>query len=108
MLLLLMWLTLLDTVHTAFPRIVKHVDESFLVQVTQLYRERIKPGGQAPPNRYHFTAVQACWPVEVFPVSIVLEESPGGLSHGWLVAILSKQLLWHGLVEFCVAEGSVC
>eukprot|EP00775_Hariotina_reticulata_P013533 gene13533-13659_t len=29
----------------AFPRIVKHVDESFLAQVTQLYRERIKPGG---------------------------------------------------------------
>jgi SAM-dependent methyltransferase len=28
----------------AFPRIVKHVDDSFLAQVTQLYRQRIPPG----------------------------------------------------------------
>lgn len=36
----------------AFPRIVKHVDESFLAQVTQLYRERIKPGQQARTLTY--------------------------------------------------------
>eukprot|EP00882_Tetradesmus_deserticola_P012401 GHRQ01013143.1.p1 GENE.GHRQ01013143.1~~GHRQ01013143.1.p1 ORF type:complete len:118 (+),score=18.23 GHRQ01013143.1:832-1185(+) len=28
----------------AFPRLVKHVDDGFLAQVTQLYRERIQPG----------------------------------------------------------------
>jgi hypothetical protein len=28
----------------SLPRIVKHVDERFLAQVTQLYRERIPPG----------------------------------------------------------------
>lgn len=31
----------------AFPRLVKHVDDGFLAQVTQLYRERIQPGRQA-------------------------------------------------------------
>jgi hypothetical protein len=30
----------------AFPRLVKHVDDGFLAQVTQLYRERIQPGAQ--------------------------------------------------------------
>lgn len=28
----------------SFPRFVKHVDEGFLAQVTQLYRERIPEG----------------------------------------------------------------
>eukprot|EP00197_Chlamydomonas_leiostraca_P011444 CAMPEP_0202869532 /NCGR_PEP_ID=MMETSP1391-20130828/12505_1 /ASSEMBLY_ACC=CAM_ASM_000867 /TAXON_ID=1034604 /ORGANISM="Chlamydomonas leiostraca, Strain SAG 11-49" /LENGTH=328 /DNA_ID=CAMNT_0049549863 /DNA_START=60 /DNA_END=1041 /DNA_ORIENTATION=+ len=29
----------------AFPRLVTHVDDHFLAQVTQLYRERVPPGG---------------------------------------------------------------
>ena len=29
----------------AFPRLVKHVDDNFLAQLTQLYRQRLPPGG---------------------------------------------------------------
>ena len=29
----------------AFPRFVKHVDDGFLAQLTQLYRQRLPPGG---------------------------------------------------------------
>jgi hypothetical protein len=32
----------------AFPRLVKHVDDGFLAQVTELYRQRIPPGAWAP------------------------------------------------------------
>ena len=31
--------------HAEFPKLVKHVDESFLAQVTELYRQRIPEGG---------------------------------------------------------------
>ncbi len=30
--------------HPGLPRFVKHVDEGFLAQVTELYRQRIPPG----------------------------------------------------------------
>jgi hypothetical protein len=36
-----------DRAFYSMPRFVKHVDDRFLAQVTQLYRERIPPGGWA-------------------------------------------------------------
>ncbi|MEN9217161.1 MAG: methyltransferase domain-containing protein [Gloeomargarita sp. HHBFW_bins_162] len=35
-----------DTLFYDFPRFVTHVDEGFIQKLTQLYRERLKPGGK--------------------------------------------------------------